>query len=270
MDESAQEEFERDFRQKQSRRASSQLQQEAGGTQDMILASGGDVTSRVTLPLAETHLRRCLAGETDGFTLTPTRPIEGGGRSFRALRVEASEGRAQLVLELAGGQEGLMQTVSPPAAQDIVAGWLRHTAPELAGWAPLRLRSHSPRQAAPSSQPSQARLSLVYASGAAENHTTFTTEDVQAAADGIVSGEYQLVDLTHPVGYLWIRVTAGDQLDGRCTVEATRPEKEQLQFYTAKMPPRAAAAWLTGYPHGQFLPGGRDWKRIKKNKKESN
>jgi hypothetical protein len=270
MDESAQEEFERDFRQKQSRRASSQLQQEAGGTQDMILASGGDVTSRVTLPLAETHLRRCLAGETEGFTLTPTRPIEGGGRSFRALRVEASEGRAQLVLELAGGQEGLMQTVSPPAAQGILAGWLRHTAPELAGWAPLRLRSHSPRQAAPNSQPSQARLSLVYASGAAENHTTFTTEDVQAAADGIVSGEYQLVDLTHPVGYLWIRVTAGDQLDGRCTVEATRPEKEQLQFYTAKMPPREAAAWLTGYPHGQFLPGGRDWKRIKKNKKESN
>ena len=265
MDESAQEEFERDFRQKQGRRASSQLQQEVGGTQDMILACGGEVTSRVTLPLAEAYLRRCLAGEAGSFTLTPTRPIEGAGSSFRALRVAAVGGQAQLVLELAGGQEGLAKVMAPPAAQGVLAGWLRRAAPGLEGWEPLHIRSHGPQRAPAGQQrPSQARLSLVYVSGAAENHSTFTKEDIQVAAEGIVSGEYQLVDLTHEEGYLWIRVTAGDQRDGRCTVEATRPEGGQLQFYTAKMPPRAAAAWLTGYPHGQFLPGGKDWKRVKK------
>ena len=34
------------------------------------------------------------------------------------------------------------------------------------------------------------------------------------AAEGIVDGTYQLVDLTHASGYLWIRVTAGDKLYG--------------------------------------------------------
>lgn len=113
-------------------------------------------------------------------------------------------------------------------------------------------------------QQSHTRLSLVYASGAAENHTTFTKEDVQIAAEGIVDGTYQLVDLTHSVGYLWIRVTAGDKLDVRCTVEATKPNGEKLELYKAKLPPREAAEWLTGYPYGRFLPGGRDWKRVKK------
>lgn len=119
------------------------------------------------------------------------------------------------------------------------------------------------QEASPRSRPSQAKLSLVYASGAAENHTTFTDEDVQIAAEGIVDGTYQLVDLTHSVGYLWIRVTAGDKRDGCCTVEATKPEGENLERYMAKLPPREAAAWLTGYPHGQYLPGGKEWKRVK-------
>lgn len=113
-------------------------------------------------------------------------------------------------------------------------------------------------------QQSHTRLSLVYASGAAENHTTFTKEDVQIAAEGIVDGTYQLVDLTHSVGYLWIRITAGDKMDMRCTVEATKPGGEKLEFYKAKLPPSEAAAWLIGYPYGRFLPGGRDWKRVKK------
>lgn len=167
MDESARENFEREFRQKQSLRASEQAWREAsgGGTQDMIL-----------------------------------------------------------------------QQVHAPDRQ---------------------------QEAGPRPRPSQAKLSLVYASGVAENHTTFTDEDVQIAAEGIVDGTYQLVDLTHSVGYLWIRVTAGDKRDGRCTVEATKPEGENLERYMAKLPPREAAAWLTGYPHGQYLPGGKEWKRVK-------
>lgn len=44
--------------------------------------------------------------------------------------------------------------------------------------------------------------------------------------------------------------------DGRCTVEATRPGGPELEFYITKMPPRRAAEWLTGYPGGEYLPGG--------------
>ena len=81
-----------------------------------------------------------------------------------------------------------------------------------------------------------------------------------------MDGTYQIADLTHASGYMWIRVTAGDRTDGRCTVEATRPEGQALALYITKMPPKEAAAWLTGYPRGEFLPGVRDWKRVPKSK----
>ena len=48
--------------------------------------------------------------------------------------------------------------------------------------------------------------------------------------------------------------------------EKKKPGGPELELYSTKMQSRQAAAWLTGYPHGQYLPGGRDWKRINKNK----
>ena len=148
-------------------------------------------------------------------------------------------------------------------AMRVLTLWIRRELPDLAGWEERRM-GETTKTAQPQPRKNYAKLSLVYASGAAENHTTFTGEDVQVAAEGIVDGTYQIVDLTHPEGWLWIRVTAGDKLDGRCTVEVAKPGGPELEFYAAKMSPREAAAWLTGYPHGQYLPGGRDWKRIKK------
>lgn len=123
-------------------------------------------------------------------------------------------------------------------------------------------RQKQRRRESDQARKSYARLSLVYASGAAENHTTFTEEDIQLAAEGIVDGTYQLVDLTRPEGYLWIRVTAGNKADPRCTVEAARPGGAELEYYMTKLSPGEAAAWLMGYPRGRFLPGGRDWKRV--------
>ena len=273
MDESEREAFERDFRQKQSRRASEAAQREilSEGPQDMILKRrNGEVTSRVTASLVEEVLKRCLSGEESGFELMPTRPVEGGGRTFRSLdcliRAEEEE-TILLLLELApseGENLALALTTDARGAEKVLRGWLRREVPDLTGWDLRRVYS-APQAARPQAQrKSQARLSLVYASGAAENHTTFTEEDVQMAAAGLVDGTYQLVDLTHASGYLWIRVTAGDKMDARCTVEATKPEGAELGFYMAKMPPKEAAAWLTGYPRGEFLPGGRDWKRVKK------
>lgn len=274
MDESEREAFERDFRQKQNRRASEAAQREilSEGPQDMILKRrNGDVTSRVSASLVEDVLKRCLRGEESGFELTPTRHVEGRGRTFRSLdcfvRADGGEPQVLLLLEPASSEGGenlaLALAADPRRAEEVLKGWLRREVPDLTDW-DLRRVYETPGAARPQARKSQAKLSLVYASGAAENHTSFTAEDVQMAADGIVDGTYQLVDLTHASGYQWIRVTAGDKTDGRCTVEATKPEGEELGFYITKMPPREAAAWLTGYPRGKFLPGGRDWKRVKK------
>lgn len=277
MDESAREDFERDFRQRQNRRASEAAQREilSDGPQDMILKrQGGEVTSRVTASLIEEQLKRCLDGQESGFELTPTRPLETQGRTLRSLDClvqteDREEPKVLLLLELAPrpGEENLAlaKVLNRREAPAVLTAWLRREAPDLSDWELRRI--YAPTQAPKSqSRQSHAKLSLVYASGAAENHTTFTQEDVQLAAEGLVDGTYRLVDLTHAAGYLWIRVTAGDKTDARCTVEATRPGGPELEFYIAKMPPREAAAWLTGYPHGQHLPGGRDWKRVKKTK----
>lgn len=274
MDESRQEEFERDFRQKQSRRTSAQaLQESMNGPQDMILKlPNGEVTSRVSVSLAENTLRRCLDGEGTGFELIPTRPIEGENRTFRSLscrvRTEA-ESAPEVELMLTGAEEGsaLVLSTDGRQAEDILRKWLRREVPELTGWRPRRVCT-APEPPRPQSRESRAKLSLLYASGAAENHTTFTREDIQLAAEGIVDGVYQLVDLTHPNGYLWIRVTAGDRNDARCTVEATRPGGPELEFYITKMPPRRAAEWLTGYPGGKYLPGGPEWKNITRQMKK--
>lgn len=276
MDESEREDFERDFRQRQNLRASQAVQREAmgSGPQEMILKRrNGEVTSRVSVSLVEEVLQRCLRGEESGFELTPTRPVEGGGRTLRSLNCfvrEEAEGepRVLLLLELAPSGEGenlgLALSADVRRAEEIIKGWLRREAPDLTDW-DLRRVYAAPQAAKPRARRgSQAKLSLVYASGAAENHTTFTEEDVRLAAEGLVDGTYQIVDLTHASGYLWIRATAGDKTDARCTVEATKPGGEELEFYIARMPPREAAAWLTGYPRGEFLPGGRDWKRVKK------
>lgn len=278
MDDSEREAFERDFRQRRNLRASEDARRESlhSGPQDMILKrQDGEVTSRVTPSLVADVLKRCLEGRESGFELTPTRPVEGGGRSFRSLncfvRAEhPGDPQVLLVLEEAspGGEEhlGLALTAPPRRAEEILEGWLRREAPDLKDWDLRRVYAAPQSSQDQGAKQSHAKLSLVYASGAAENHTTFTKEDVQLAAEGIADGTYQIVDLIHASGYLWIRVTAGDQTDGRCTVEATKPEGPELGFYMAKMPPREAAAWLTGYPLGQFLPGGRDWKRVKKSK----
>ena len=167
------------------------------------------------------------------------------------------------------GEEGsaLVLSTDGRRAEDILRKWLRREVPDLTGWKQRRVYT-APEPSRPQARGSRAKLSLLYASGAAENHTSFTMEDIQLAAEGIVDGTYQLVDLTHPNGYLWIRVTAGDRNDARCTVEATRPGGPELEFYITKMPPRRAAEWLTGYPGGEYLPGGPEWKNITKQMKK--
>lgn len=273
MDESRREAFERDFRQRQSRRASEKAQQEllSDGPQDMILKRrDGQVTSRVTAALVTEQLQRCLAGEETGFELTPTRPVAGGGRTLRSLdcliqKEAADERKVLLLLELApnGAEQNLALALATDArrAEDILRAWLRREAPDLSGWELRRVygvsnqaRPQARRQAAPD------ELALLYASGAAERHTTFTREDVQIAAEGLVDGTYQKVRLSLGKKFLWMEIETGDKSDARCTVRAARPDPDKLRFFKARTSSRQAAAWLTAYYGGSFLPGGPDWR----------
>lgn len=170
------------------------------------------------------------------------------------------------------GSETLFRTLVTDQweAKKILEDWLKRQAPDVTNWQ-LAMQAGASRDVQTEfRQRPGARLSLVLASGAAENHMTFTREDVQVAADGLADGTYQLVDLTLPQGYLWIRATAGDQTDGRCTVEATRPDGAVLRFYSTKMSPREAALWLTGYPDGVYQPGGEGWKDCTKQMMKGN
>ena len=110
MDESAREDFERDFRQRQALGASAAAQREvlSGGPQDMILRRrDGEVTSRVTASLVEELLERCPDGAESGFELTPTRPLETQGRTLRSLNCLVQEdGKVLLLLELAPREDG--------------------------------------------------------------------------------------------------------------------------------------------------------------------
>lgn len=265
MDDGAREDFEREFRRKQNLRASSQAQQDAmdSGAQDMILTSGSDVTSRVGLPLVEEHLRRCLSGDERCFTLTPTRPIERAERSFRAIHVSASDGTVWLGVEAAAGGSIATKGVSEMEARRVLASWLRREAPDVTGWEIQRLADPSLRNPGNQDQKRQTprdELGLVLASGTAERHDTFTQEDVEVAAEGIVDGTYQWVKLSRPKRSQWMIVEAGDKSDGRCTVRAARADSDKLRFFSTRTTPRQAASWLLAYSTGKFLPGGADWK----------
>ena len=155
LDESAREKFEQEFRQRRNRRASEAAQREilSEGPQDMILKRrDGQVTSRVSASLVEEVLERCLDGGESGFELTPTRPVEGGGRTFRSLdclvQTEAAgERKILLLLELApsGGEKdlALARITEAREAGEVLRGWLRREVPDLA---PLR---HAPDRRAP-------------------------------------------------------------------------------------------------------------------------
>lgn len=263
MNDEERESFEREFRQKESRKVSADLQREllSGGTQDMVLSTGGEVTSRVTASLVEDHVRHCLSGEERCFTLTPNRPVERNGLTFRAIHVSASEGRVWLGAETTDSTAIATKGVEEWEARRILLAWLRREAPDTRSWELQRMAAPSlhnpvPQPAARATPPDE--LALLYASGAAEHHNTFTQEDVELAAEGLVDGTYQMVALCR--GCRWFRVEAGDKSDGRCTVRAIRPDPDKLRFFTTKTTHRQAAAWLLAYSKGKFLPGGPGWK----------
>ena len=267
MDEEEREEFERNFRQRQGLRTAEEVQRTASGgpVQNMILLSGGETTSRVSLESVEEKLRQCLEAGSGAFTLTPTQAIRGrDGSAFRAMYVSVSEGELWLAAEPADkAGYGLARRTEEGEALEILSAWLRREAPDVAGWELRRIYDASARETGPRPSQRQAQpdeLALLRATGAGETHTTFTREDVEVAAEGLVDGSYQKVRLSLHSRFLLMEIIAGDASDARCTVRASRPDPDKLRFFEAKTTPRQAAEWLRGYYAGSFLPGGSEWK----------
>ena len=135
-----------------------------------------------------------------------------------------------------------------------------------------RLRSRSvpvtsqlPRQ--PKNQeaprrPALARLSLSDRTGATRDYESFTRRDVELAGEGLAGGKYTVVALFAGPRYLYLK--AGDKLDGRVTVNASRPDPDKLRVFETRCTDRQAQTWLVEMAEGTFDPDFSQWKDITK------
>lgn len=260
-----------DFCLRDGRRKASQPRTESQPAQNMILTrADGTVTSRLSMDVLSQTLEECLQAPEETFFLTPSRPIQGEKGAYMELLCSAGtalEGKVRMLLVEApaqqGGQpeNGLHGMVNPEEAEKVLAAWLGGKMPDTTGWTQVQLRmeqQENPQELRPP------KLSLVSRRGVSQNHENFTLEDVQVAADGMVDGSYQQVDLTLPGGWLWMRLVAGNADDGRCTVLVTRADPDTLRMFKIKTTPRKAAAWLMDFARGQFRPDWSQWEDITK------
>lgn len=110
----------------------------------------------------------------------------------------------------------------------------------------------------------QSRAKLVYSdrTGATREFSSFTRRDVELAGEGLAEGKYTVVALFAGSRYLYLK--AGDKLDGRVTVNASRPDPDKLRVFETKCTDRQAQAWLLEMFEGLFDPDFSQWKDITK------
>lgn len=255
-----------DFRLRDGRRKASQARTAPPVEQNMVLArADGSVTSRLSMDVLRQVLQECQKSSEKTFFLTPSRPIAGEAGSYLEMVCTAGtqmEGKVRMLLVAAPGEtgkepeEGLHAVLEPEQAEKALSDWLRGSLPDAAGWSKVQLRVEK-EQAPYELRPP--KLSLISAQGVSQNHVSFTLEDVQVAADGMVDGSYRQVDLTLPGGWLWMQLSAGDANDGRCNVCVSRADPDMLRFFRTKTTPRKAAAWLMEFARGQFQPDWSQW-----------
>lgn len=123
------------------------------------------------------------------------------------------------------------------------------------GWQPLQAVEQPRTQA-------RARLSISDRTGATRDYSSFTRRDVELAGEGLASGKYTVVALFAGPRYLYLK--AGDQTDGRVTVNASRPDPDKLRVFETKCTDRQAREWLLQMSEGTFAPDFSQWKEITK------
>lgn len=136
-----------------------------------------------------------------------------------------------------------------------------------------RLRDKSGAVYIPPAQPQpqrqiRAKLALSDRTGATREYESFSRRDVELAVEGLDSGKYTVAVLFAGPRYLYLK--AGDQSDGRVTVNASRPDPDRLRVFEIKCTGSQARTWLLEMFEGVFDPDFSQWKDItKKLEKES-
>ena len=145
-----------------------------------------------------------------------------------------------------------------PTAENIMKDWLQGVIPNMTDWEATPMWEKKEQEKRREVPPPH--LALLTPSGVYQSHERFTQEDVEVAAEGLVDGSYQMVELVLPGGYLLMRIDGGNKMDGRCTVSVTRPDGEKLRFFKNHCTHRQAAAWLLEFAQGRFAPNWKEWK----------
>lgn len=253
--------FERKFRQRKNQREHRQFEEDVPKEQNMILTrADGSVTSRV-----EEELVKQLLGK-ERFSLAVGQPVIREGRYFTELRyAPVGEAEAELVLKEVIKEQnkeyGLRQIVGQMEARHILADWMQRKVPNLDDWETIYWNAFRAEKKYENPPP---ELWLVSNHGIQQHHYTFTREDIEVLAEGLIDGSYQKMQLTF-YGYLFMQIEAGNKFDGRCTVCVTHPDGEILRLFETKSTSRQAAKWLLAFYDGSFSP---DWSTWKENTKK--
>ena len=260
--------WERSFVRRRDRRLAGQEEQarsSAGSSTEFVLTDlAGRRTSRFDRKTVEDQLTN-LRAEGQRFALEPVEliPIPGPeGVSLSRLECGITNAGLTLIMvrKLAGGgYQALARPVSEQEAWQACAGLLERRQPpdasEPSQWQPLQ-EMERPRPQA------RARLTLSDRTGATREYDSFTRRDVELAGEGLASGKYTVVALFAGPRYLYLK--AGDRLDGRVTVNASRPDPDKLRVFETKCTDRQAQTWLLEMTEGTFDPDFSQWKDITK------
>lgn len=269
----------REFQHKKNEREFAAWEAERVGAQadqSMILKRlDGSVTSRLSPDIIRQTLSECLARTETVFSITSSQPVMGSQRAFTELKCEIlfhqgeddqkPEEYALLLIQTpaypGGPSEFAMSLVTDQrGAEAALCTWIQGQIPDLSAWNLIEYYSGGAYRPPEKAKLPPPCLVLVAASGARQSHDTFTREDVEVAAEGIIDGTYRSVDLTLTKSWLWMRVETGDKTDGRCKVSVTNPVSGKLRFFTTRCTHRQAAAWLLEFFEERFRPVGSEWK----------
>lgn len=237
----------------------------AGSNTDFVLIDlRGQRTSRFDRRTVEDQLTG-LKAPGQHFELEPVEliPIPGlNGVNFSRLSAGITNAGLTLVVTMKMA-DGTYQAVAKPAGEQEVwqafASLLeRKQLPDfsnLSQWQPLQAMEQ-PRQRV------RARLSISDRTGATRDYDSFTRRDVELAGEGLASGKYTVVALFAGPRYIYLK--AGDKLDGRVTVNASRPDPDKLRVFETKCTDRQAQEWLLQMSEGTFDPDFSQWKDVTK------
>lgn len=263
LSEEQREEFLREFDWKQGQRAMEEFRRpQPSAVPGMVLQKAdGSNTSQVTPQLLQEQIRLCMA-QGGSLRLFPTVPIPlAGGEMDSLFFLPGQDGSRFLLLTLHNSPQGFVRPAGEAEALQVMGDLLTQgVLPSLEGWEQAAAQRSQPQESAP---PKLA----VTERGALRQWERFTAEDVKAAAEGFVEGKYQLVHLAFH-GFLLFTAEAGDSMDGRCTVEVTRADPDELRFFRQKCTHRQAAAWLLEFLEGRFRPDYSQWKDVTREKKK--